>query len=199
NELGLISRHFWSHTSSEDNTFARIPDHLTLIKLNVTGLYFDKNTQCLKVVDDGINSFNDLPNEIEGLVYNRIKIIYQQHQWDKMKYKKYKEATIQLNILNIDYKEIVNCYVDEIQIVTEDNCLLDTDLYYPRIDLTIRAMPMKIGYQGNNVSLVIKGRHAHNFYYEKASNGDKRCKYVEVPDGANGYDGGIWSKWTTWW
>ncbi|CAF1182064.1 unnamed protein product, partial [Rotaria sordida] len=111
------------------------------IKCQNGGLFFDE--EYLKVIANGINSLDDLPKEIKSVIVDRIKIDYQQHEWEDRLNRKYEKAVQQLNELKIDYKKIVGCYVDQIEILCGGIFLLDSNDYYPGIDLIIRAKRMK--------------------------------------------------------
>ncbi|CAF4150915.1 unnamed protein product [Rotaria sordida] len=133
------------------------------IKCQNGGLFFDE--EYLKVIANGINSLDDLPKEIKSVIVDRIKIDYQQHEWEDRLNRKYEKAVQQLNELKIDYKKIVGCYVDQIEILCGGIFLLDSNDYYPGIDLIIRAKRMK------------------------SSDGSKKRTYRDIPEGHSGYVG----------
>jgi len=157
------------------------------IRCLVGSLYFEENI--LKVAENGINSFSDLPEKIKSLVDEKIKIKYQQHEWTNRLNKKNSEAVNQLNELKIDYKQIVCCYVDQIEILCGGSFLLDTSEYYPGIDLIVRAKRMKCGNKENPVKLITTGSDASEFEFKQASDGSKKRDYADIPGGHAGYDG----------
>ncbi|CAF3446708.1 unnamed protein product [Rotaria socialis] len=157
------------------------------IKCRTGSLYFDN--EILQVSTNGINSFDDLPQEIRSLANDRIKIKYQQHEWNNRFNKKYNEAVNQFNELKIDYRQFVCCYVDQIEILCGGSFLLDTSEYYPGIDLIVRTKQMKCGNKGESVKLVTTGSNAPEFEFKQASDGRKKRDYIDVPGGHSGYDG----------
>ncbi|CAF1925162.1 unnamed protein product, partial [Rotaria magnacalcarata] len=157
------------------------------IKCQAGGLIFEQN--CLKVKDNGINSLEDLPMEIKPLVIDRIKINYQQHEWNNRLNSKYEKAVEQLNQLKINYRDIVYCYVDQIEIQCCGTFLLDSNDYYPGIDLMIRARKMKCGKQRESVSVITTGSDAPEFVFSRASDGYQRRKHKNTPEGNSGLDG----------
>ncbi|CAF3851123.1 unnamed protein product [Adineta steineri] len=157
------------------------------IKCQNGGLFFDKDV--LKVKPDGINLLNDLPKEIQSITDDRIKIDYQQHEWEDRLNREYDKAVEQLNELNIDYKQIVCCYVDQIEILCANTFLLDSSDYYPGIDLIIRAKQMKCGNEGKSVKLITTGFDAREFRFKQASDGSKKRTYPDAAEGRSGYDG----------
>ncbi|CAF3676449.1 unnamed protein product [Rotaria sordida] len=157
------------------------------IKCQIGGLVF--NGDYLTVKHNGINSLADLPKEIKSLIDDRIKINYQQHEWEDRLSRKYKQAVNQLNALKISYKQIVNCYVDLIEIQCGGIFLLDSDDYYPGIDLIVRARQMKCGNQRKPVSLITTGSDAPEFAFSRASDGYQRRKHKHIPEGHSGFDG----------
>jgi hypothetical protein len=150
-------------------------------------LYFDE--EFLKVSTNGIISLNDLPQKIQSLVRDRIKIKYQQHEWNNRLNKKDNEAVNQLNELKINYKQIVCCYVDQIEILCGGTFLLDTSEYYPGIDLIVRARGMKCGDKGKHVKLITTGSDAPEFECKQTSDGSKKRDYADISGGHSGYDG----------
>ena len=157
------------------------------IKCQTGALGFEQD--CLKVKDNGINSLEDLPIEIKPLITDRIKINYQQHEWNNRLDSKYEKAVEQLNQLKINYRDIVYCYVDQIEIQCCGTFLLDSNDYYPGIDLIIRARKMKCGKQRESVSLITTGSDAPEFVFSRASDGYQRRKHKNTPEGHSGLDG----------
>lgn len=157
------------------------------LKSKVANLCFDHGL--LRVKENGIHSLGELPDEIKPLVLDKIKIHYQQHEWVDRETQTGAAAVKQLNELDIKHEEIISCYVDAIEIITEGAFCLDTSDYYPGVDLTVRASRMRCGMQGGAaVSLNTSGRDAKEFVYPKAADGAKKRR-KNYAEGDSGYDG----------
>ncbi|CAF4238641.1 unnamed protein product, partial [Rotaria magnacalcarata] len=157
------------------------------IKCQAGGLIFEQDY--LKVKDSGVNSLDDLPMEIKPLIIDRIKINYQQHEWSNRLNSKYEKAVELLNQLKINYRDIVYFYIDQIEIQCRGTFLLDSNDYYPGVDLIIRARKMKCGKQGESVCLITSGSDAPEFVLSRASDGYQRRRHKNTPEGHSGFDG----------
>ncbi|CAF4420180.1 unnamed protein product, partial [Rotaria magnacalcarata] len=147
----------------------------------------DKIERELKCQIDGLIFEQDC---LKSLIIDRIKINYQEHEWNNKLNSRYENAVDLLNKLKINYRDIVYCYVEQIEIQCCGTFLLDSNDHYRGIDLIIRARKMKCGKQGESVNLVTTGLDAPEFVFPQASDGCQRRRHEQIPESHSGFDGG---------
>ncbi|WP_375326318.1 hypothetical protein [Candidatus Tisiphia endosymbiont of Nemotelus uliginosus] len=133
----------------------------------------------------GITGIKDLPSELRILIERRIELHYRSEEVESKKNAKFTEAVKIINELNIDYKDIVKCYVDEIEIIASSRFILNDSPSYPGIDLTINAVDMEC--VGENLTLDTSGKSGAKFCYDASDGRNKRSN--GQPRGDKGYDG----------
>ena len=91
--------------------------------------------------------------------------------------------------MKINYKEVVRCYIDEIEIIASGKFYLDTSVSYPGIDLTINAVNMEC--IGENLVLDTSGASGKEFNHKKAEDGTvvRTTPKPKGDKGVDGYDG----------
>jgi hypothetical protein len=57
--------------------------------------------------------------------------------------------------LELNYKDVVKCYIDEIEIIASNKFILDKSESYPGIDFTLSAVNMEC--IGNNMQINTSG------------------------------------------
>lgn len=113
----------------------------------------------------------DLPDNLRQLVERRIELHYQSELVEAKKNAQFGEAAKIINCLNISYKDVVGCWVEEIEIVVSGKFILEKSESYPGIDLTINTVDMEC--VGENLTIDTSGRNGLS-YVNKASDGNKK-------------------------
>jgi hypothetical protein len=148
------------------------------------GLGFQKDG--LYSTDYGITGIQDLPNALRMLIERRIELHYKSEEVDSKKNAKFAEAAKIINELQINYQDVVRCYIDEIEIIVSGKFILNNSPSYSGIDLTINAVDMEC--VGENLTLDTSGEDGEKFC-QRASNGSVKRIDSDKPRGNRGYDG----------
>ncbi|UCM86434.1 MAG: palindromic element RPE2 domain-containing protein (plasmid) [Rickettsia endosymbiont of Culicoides impunctatus] len=134
----------------------------------------------------GITAIKDIHNELRTLIERRIELHYKSEEVESKKNAKFADAAKVINDLKIDYKDVVSCYVDEIEIIASGNFILSDSPSYPGIDVTVNAVNMEC--IGKNLTLDTSGKDGTKFCH-KASDGRVKRSNDNQPRGDKGYDG----------
>lgn len=88
------------------------------MKKQQSGLYFDENR---KLKCKSIGKMQNLPEKLRDLVYRKIEINYPNQSYTADKRKSYEGGNARkiINELNIEYQEVISCFVDEIFVISE--------------------------------------------------------------------------------
>jgi hypothetical protein len=151
-------------------------------------LDFDKNGILIAKHTFGTKTLLDAVHPaIRDLIERRIKIKYGQKEWDAKK--KFTSDQVQdvLKTLKISYKDIVACFIDEIEIIGSGKLFYDTDDHYSGVDLTIRTNDLSFGTAADKgIALKTSGRAGIGFEKDQA---DEKEKSAKGQNGFQGYQG----------
>ena len=139
------------------------------MQVNGNGLRFkDDKLYCDQ---NGIQCFDALQPKLKKLIHERIEIKFKKECYgeDQRKSAKFNEASKIINELQIDYKDVVKSFIDEIEIVMGGTFFLDKTVSYPGVDLTIQSNDMEC--VGDDLEIDVSGKNGLEFENKKASNG----------------------------